>query len=138
MKIVNHNGETFEIIIHELDNYIDENNQLQDIPWAYKCSITISQNSFIKTTKLDFMCDYLFYDLHFWLSNLYNRNFEMKRFEFIDAHISFVIYRKNKEPYLRFYIKEFNEDIKYFWDWRFTKDKSRRFIKYIEDIKKNI
>lgn len=130
MQLVNHLGEKFELRI--------EGKQFDDkkkpIDWWFRSSIIISENGKKRKTNLKLLTNEDLDLLVSWLKAIYAGNFEKTNFQFVDGHVWFRVWKKGKEPFLRFFIQG-DTYRKFIWDWRLNADIDKKLLKYIQVLK---
>lgn len=130
MRLVNHLGETFEIRV--LDNIT--NSMGEKVDWWYRSSIVISECGKKRKTNLKFLTNEDLDLLVSWLKAIYAGNFEKTNFQFVDGHVWFRVWKRGKEPILRFFMQG-DKYRKFIWDWRLNTDNDKNLLKYIKVLK---
>lgn len=130
MRLVNQNKDSFEFRINScviLPKDVKVN-------WWFNSKIVITENGRKRTTHLKLLTWEDLERLSIWLKKVYAGNFEQTIFQFVDGHVWFRLWKKGNERIIRFFIKG-DKYRKFYWDWRFSKDKEGEFLKYTEALK---
>ena len=127
MRIVNHIGESFEIKIQgNVQNSIGEK-----VDWWYRSCIIITEAGKKHKTHLKFLTREDINLLAIWIEKIYTGNLESKTFQFTDGHVWFKLWKKGKEPILRFFIQG-DKYRRFYWGWRIKLDKEQKLLKYTD------
>jgi len=129
MRLINHNNEQFELRIQGCEF----NSNGEKIEWWFKSSVIITTEGIKRKTNLKFLTIEDLDLLIDWIRDISNGNYEKTFFQFVDSHVWFRVWRKGKEPILRFFIQG-DKYRKFYWDWRLKLDKDKKFLKYAQAL----
>lgn len=130
MQLTNHIGEKFEIRI--LGKKITPNNET--VNWWYKSSIVITEDGKKRKTNLRFLTREDLFLLTSWLENIEKGDFNKTRFEFVDAHVWFRLWKRGRVRFLRFFIQG-DKYRKFYWDWKISTNNLILMKSYIITLK---